>query len=91
MVSPPSGGIGSSVTVSGGGFTAGENVRVGYETGLARPTKVTLCTAIATATGAFSCSGSIPSASKAGAVGLHDVRAYGTTSKIAVTTGFTLA
>jgi len=90
IVSPPSGAANSSVTITGGGFAAGESVKVNYETGLASPTKVTLCTTTATVTGTFSCSGSIPGASKAGATGLHDVKAFGATSKIVVATGFTL-
>jgi hypothetical protein len=54
-IDPTSGLPGATVTVTGAGFTPGETVKVGYHTGLASPTKVSLCNAAAGIDGTFEC------------------------------------
>jgi hypothetical protein len=89
-ITPSSGLPSTPVTVTGGGFASGESVAVTYKTGLASPASVTLCTTTATGIGTFSCSGSIPGASTAGATGAHQITAKGTSSKRQPTTTFHL-
>jgi hypothetical protein len=73
MVSPASGPPGTAVTVSGGNFDGGDTVKVTYNTGLASPASVVLCTATALADGTFTCSGQIPAKPTAGAKGAHKI------------------
>jgi len=89
FVSSSFGTPGTSVTMTGGGFSAGETVRVKYVTGLAKPTGVTVCSGVA-ADGQFSCTGRIPPADKAGPLGVHSIKAIGLTSGTRVTATFTL-
>ena len=67
------------MTVSGEGFAPGEQVNVSYETGLASPSSVSVCTTTAIPDGTFSCGGNIPT-SNAGASGAHKIKAKGVTS-----------
>ena len=76
-VSPSTGAPGTAVTVSGAGFTPGETITVTYKTGLASPTKVTICSTVAAAGGNFTCTGNIPTAATAGATGAHAITAKG--------------
>jgi hypothetical protein len=78
-VSPLTGPSGTSVSLSGAGFQSGETVKVKYETNLASPTSVVVCTGAASGSGSFSCSGTVPTAD-AGPLGLHVVQAKGMTS-----------
>jgi hypothetical protein len=91
-INPNSGPAHTAVTLSGAGFGAGEQVAVKYITGLSspKPASVTLCTATATAIGTFSCNGTIPSASTAGAHAVHKIVAKGHTSLRKAKTTFTL-
>jgi virginiamycin B lyase len=89
LASPTSGAPKSHVTVAGAGFTAGETVTTTYLTGLKKPTSVKICTTTATSTGTFSCSGGL-AGKESGAEGIHTIKAVGTTSRLDVTTGFTL-
>ena len=89
-LTPNSGVPKQAVTASGGGFAAGETVTVAYATALSSPKSVRICTATAAVTGTYACNGRIPTASKAGATGMHIVSATGGLSKIKVTTIFTL-
>jgi hypothetical protein len=89
-VAPTSGPAGTPVTVSGGGFGSGEHVTVNYQTGLASPTKVTLCSPTTTRTGSFTCSASIPGSTTAGAAGVHKITVGGATSKRTANVNFTL-
>jgi hypothetical protein len=77
-VSPNKGLPGIAVKVRGTHFASGESVTVVYLTGLPapKPSQVTLCMAITTATGVFVCKGKIP-AKGAGAKGFHSVVATG--------------
>lgn len=85
-----SGRPGTSVTATGGGFVSGEQVSVQYQTRLASPLTVTLCTATTTGTGLFSCTGSIPSGAGAGPAGVHTVTAVGSLSSRAPKVAFLL-
>lgn len=89
-VSPKSGPAGTAVALSGGGFLSTETVTVTYLTGLSSPTSVVICSATATTSGTFSCSGSIPGAATAGATGGHKIVAKGGTSKRNPNTTYTL-
>ena len=68
------------MTISGGGFTAHETVKVNYRTGLVSPTQVLLCSGVATSYGTFTCSGHIPTEPTAGATGIHTIVVNGVTS-----------
>jgi hypothetical protein len=86
-MSPIAGEAGSSVTVSTttGMFVLGESVTVSYATRLASPATVTLCSGTADATtGAFSCTGTIPTVST-GPLGMHTITATGTSGLTAKT------
>ncbi len=89
-VSPSTGAPGTAVTVSGAGFTPGETIIVTYKTGLASPTKVTICSTVAAAGGNFTCTGNIPTAAIAGATGAHAITANGKTSRSKPKTTFIL-
>jgi hypothetical protein len=80
------------VTASGGGFSPGEKVKVTYKTGLAapKPAKVVLCSATVSSAGTYSCNGTIPASTSAGAPGAHKVMAKGGTSHFKATTTYTL-
>jgi len=73
---------GKSLGISGGGFAAGETVEVTYATDLRAPDPavITLCSAIATTDGTFSCSGNLPGVKQAGPVGPHEIDVEGLTS-----------
>ena len=88
-VSPPAGGPGTSVEISGSGFAPGETIKVSYATGVAAPRNVVLCKSPADDTGAFSCAASVPT-TNAGAPGHHKITAKGTTSLAKATVVFTL-
>jgi hypothetical protein len=90
-VLPGSGATGTSVVVSGGGYSPGELVKATYKTGLARPntSAVAICSTTANPNGTFSCTGSIPTAT-AGADGAHTIKAKGMTSHATAKTIFTL-
>jgi hypothetical protein len=86
--SPLAGGVGTSVTVSTatGSFVRGENVSVTYATRVAATPSVTLCSGTADVnTGAFSCTGTIPTGSTVGPVGKHTITATGASGLIAKT------
>jgi YVTN family beta-propeller protein len=89
-VSPTSSTPGTSVTVSGRGFHPGETVEVTYKTGLASPASVIICTATTRSNTSYSCSGTIPPRTAAGANGAHKIVARSQTSHIKVKTTFTL-
>jgi hypothetical protein len=91
-VTPNSGTPSTSVTASGGGFSPGETVKITYKTGLAapKPAKVVLCSATVSAAGTYSCNGTIPASTSAGALGAHKVMAKGKTSLHKAATTFTL-
>jgi streptogramin lyase len=86
-VTPTAGPAGTTVTITGSGYTAGETVTVKYKTG-ATPATVTLCTTSANAIGDFACSAAIPTS--AGATGAHEIDATGTNSRLIETTTYTL-
>jgi hypothetical protein len=73
-VSPTSGPKKTSVAVSGSGFASGETIKANFYASSIK--KVLLCTATATGTGSFTCSGKIPK----GSSGLHYVAALGSAS-----------
>ncbi len=91
QVTPTSGPPATGVAVSGGGFNPGETVRVFYQTGLSSPSPawVPVCSALSP-NGSFTCLGSIPGASTAGALGAHRLVARGSTSLVTALTTFTL-
>jgi hypothetical protein len=89
QVVPLSGPANTSVNISGGGFAHGETVNVTYNTGLASPASVVLCTATALVDGAWTCSGHIPAKPTAGAKGAHKIVARGQTSVRKAKTTFT--
>jgi hypothetical protein len=89
-VAPTSGPVGTAVTATGSWFLPGEAVNVSYKTGLLSPASVLICTATADSSGSFTCSGSLPSGSTAGALGAHKIKAKGTSSLYKATTSFTL-
>jgi hypothetical protein len=88
-IAPPSGPIGTAVTISGGRFSVGETVNVKYKTGLTTKKSKFLCAATVASDGSMSCNGTIPS-SNPGAPGSHTIVAKGATSLRKVTTTFTL-
>ncbi len=89
-VNPASGPPGTQVAVAGAGFTPGETVTATYKTGLTEPKDVTVCTAVATSSGSYSCTGDIPAASTAGSTGLHKIKAKGGTSASVAKAGYSL-
>jgi hypothetical protein len=91
-VTPNSGSPSTSITASGGGFSPGEMVKVTYKTGLAAPNpkKVVLCSVTVSDAGTYSCTGTIPASTSAGAPGAHKVIAKGGTSHFKAATTFTL-
>ena len=78
------------MTVSGRGFAPLEIVKVSYETGIASPKSVTICTAAVLSDTSYSCTGKIPPKAKAGAHAEHSMVAKGQTSLIKVETTFAL-
>ena len=78
------------MTISGRGFTPLEIVKVSYETGIASPKSVTICTAAVLSDTSYSCTGTIPPKAKAGAAADHNIVANGQTSLIKVETTFAL-
>jgi hypothetical protein len=91
-VTPNSGVQGTGVVASGGGFKAGETVKVSYKTGLTQPNpkKVAVCTATASNVGTFSCTGAIPTGTTAGSSGSHKIAAKGSTSGSKASATYTL-
>jgi len=89
-ISPASGAPGTTVTLTGGGFSPGETVNFEYKTGLSSPSKVLLCSDSADTDGSVSCTATIPADPDSGAPGVHKVQANGMTSLTKVTTKFTL-
>jgi DNA-binding beta-propeller fold protein YncE len=81
---------GKPITVYGQGFNPGESVKITYQTGLASPKSVTICTATAGSDTSYTCSGKVPTSATAGANGGHKLTAKGLTSGIKVKTTFTL-
>jgi hypothetical protein len=77
-VFPTKGLPGTAIKVRGANFANAETVTVVYMTGLSapKPTRVRICTATTTASGAFVCRGKIP-ARGAGARGFHTIVATG--------------
>jgi hypothetical protein len=90
IASPSTGTAGTAITVSGGGFTPGESVRVSYKTALSATRSVAVCTAFAESDGTFTCEGDVPDSADAGAPGSHHIVARGMTSMVRTTTSFTL-
>jgi hypothetical protein len=88
--SPKSGPPATVVTMSGFGFKPGETVKARYKTGKTLPAWLTLCSGTADASGAVSCSGLIPKAASAGALGTHIVQATGSKSHLVLAATFTL-
>ena len=96
-IGPASGG--TSVTITGTGFTGATAVDFGSapaasfavnsNTSVSAVTPVT-GTATADSGGSFTCSGSVPSGSTAGALGAHKIKAKETSSLSKATTSFTL-
>ena len=87
---PATGQRGSVIRVTGTHFRGGESVEVRYKTGLASPASIAICTVSADSRGAFSCRGSIPFGSQAGATGPHELSAKGQTTFARAKTTFTL-
>jgi len=88
-VDPTSGGPGIAVSVSGGGYYPGKEVKVGYDTGLRTPKERRLCVATVSASGQFVCSGNLPLGMKAGASGVHSIVATSPKSKAETTFSLT--
>jgi hypothetical protein len=90
-VAPRSGAPGTNLSVSGGGFSPGEQVNVSYKTGLAapNPAAVVICSSTVSPVGTYSCSGSIPSTNP-GTTGVHHIQATGVTSHLHANSTFTL-
>ncbi len=86
-ISPNTGVPGTAVNVTGAHFVAGETVTVRYRTGLSYPypTKVKICSGVASSTGALVCTGTIPGSTYAGAYTSHSVVATGITGDSAST------
>jgi len=86
-LTPRKGLPGTPVTARGANFISGEKVTVTYVTGLSspKPARVTICSATATASGAFVCKGKIPGKFKAGLQGPHEIDATGSTGDHAST------
>jgi virginiamycin B lyase len=78
--SPTLGPAGTALTLSGSGFTPGEQVNVKYLTGLATPVSASLCAANAGPDGTFTCDATVPAG--AGRAGVHTILAVGKTSGI---------
>jgi len=91
LSSPSSGPAGQTVAISGGGFNAGETINVSYQTRLPKPSSAPLCKALADSSGQFSCTGSVPTGTKAGPLGAHAIKAKGVSSHIKASTTFTLS
>jgi hypothetical protein len=89
-VAPPTGSPGSSITVTGSGFLAGENVAVSYKTNAHSPKTVELCSAVAAGDGSFNCAGSAPSGTTPDPQGRHRVTATGGTSGLVAKATFTI-
>lgn len=91
VLSPRSGVAGTSVAASGHGYSSGETVDVSYRTGLRapNPTTVLLCSGQASANGAFSCKGTIPT-TDSGSTGSHKITAKGTASLLVASVVYTL-
>jgi len=89
-LSPRSAPPGTTESATGGGFASGESVVVRYQTRPATPVYVTICTATATPTGLFSCTGKIPSGTAAGPAGVHTIKAIGSSSHRIPTVAFVL-
>jgi hypothetical protein len=88
VTSPTEGSPVTALTITGGGFSAGETVNVKYQTGLVSSATVGLCQAIAAGDGTFSCVATVPST--AGPVGTHTIKAIGQTSGVKALTTFLL-
>jgi hypothetical protein len=90
-MSPASGPRKAPVTISGEGFTPGQTVTVIYNSGRKHPKRATtvLCTAVTSTEGTFSCQGTIPKRSRAGARGAKSITATDNGDTLA-TTLFTL-
>ena len=69
---------GALIRATGADYFNGEKVTVVYKTGKSSPSSVTICTAITSANGTFSCKGRIPAKAKAGVRGSHQIVATGT-------------
>ena len=84
-ISPNRGFPGQQVLVSGANFSGGEKVTIAYKTGMhsPKPVTVTICTAVTTAIGRFTCKGKVPPIATAGAKGLHLIVATGATGDVA--------
>ena len=82
---------GHRVVVNGSNYAPGETVKVTYRTNLAapHPTSVLLCSAKATTSGTFSCTGTVRKAT-AGPKGTHSIIATGAQSHGRATVHFTL-
>lgn len=91
-LSPKTGTAGTHVAIGGARFGNSETVRVFYQTGLASPTQVQICSVAATSTGTFSCPSSstvIPS-TNSGVAGTHQLVAVGALSGLHASLGFVL-
>jgi len=80
IASPTAGVIGTTVTLNGGGFGSGENVKIVFQGSQ-------VATAHTNLKGAFSTSFIVPSTAKIG-FGFNDIVASGKTSGVAATTNF---
>jgi hypothetical protein len=84
LVMAPSAGLsGTLVTVYGDGYTANEAVDVNYDSS----SNTQICSGMATSTGTFSCSGTIPTDT---AYGAHTIEAVGQASHLDVKTEYVL-
>jgi hypothetical protein len=89
-ITPSSGPKGTAVTLKGKAFAPNEQVKFSYKTGLASPTKIALCSAIANGSGTATCAGTIPTGGQQGPLGNHTIVAKGATSLTKAKTTFTL-
>jgi hypothetical protein len=80
---PDTGPPGQAVNFSGGGFPPGYAVTVSYQTGVTSQASVQLCHPTATSLGQFTCSGSVPPSTVAGAAGSHVIKAVGKSGTVA--------
>ena len=74
-LSPSAGPVKTHVVVDGQGFTPGEKVVIHFRTGVSTEPVYTICTAVVSGDGTFSCKGKIRGPKQSGAPGLHKVNA----------------
>ena len=76
-ITPSLGPAGTDVTIRAYGFKPKARVKAVYNSGGAHPRKTTLCTTTANANGLAICTGTIPTGTRVGNVGVHQVTITG--------------